>query len=42
VQRSALDVSHIAERLGWRAQVALAEGLQRTLDAAREELGSAS
>jgi UDP-glucose 4-epimerase len=35
VARSCLDVSRAAELLGWRAEVALADGLQRTLAAAR-------
>ncbi|HTE58703.1 MAG TPA: NAD-dependent epimerase/dehydratase family protein [Solirubrobacteraceae bacterium] len=35
VARSCLDVSRAAEVLGWRAEVALAEGLERTLAAAR-------
>jgi UDP-glucose 4-epimerase len=38
VERSCLDPSLIAERLGWRARVALREGLDRTLEAARAEL----
>jgi UDP-glucose 4-epimerase len=35
VARSCLDVSRAAEVLGWRAEVPLAEGLKRTLAAAR-------
>ena len=38
VARSCLDPSRIAERLGWRAQVPLRDGIGRTLDAARDEL----
>jgi UDP-glucose 4-epimerase len=33
VARSCLDVSRAAEQLGWRAEVALADGLERTLTA---------
>jgi UDP-glucose 4-epimerase len=36
VERSCLDTSAIAEALGWRAQVPLAEGLARTLGWARQ------
>jgi UDP-glucose 4-epimerase len=36
VERSCLDVSRIADELGWQAQVPLAEGLERTLDWARQ------
>ena len=32
VLRSALDVSHIEQELGWRPQVPLDEGLRRTWD----------
>jgi UDP-glucose 4-epimerase len=32
VQRSALDVSHIEQELGWRPQVSLDDGLRRTWD----------
>jgi UDP-glucose 4-epimerase len=39
VARSCLDVSRAAEVLGWRAQVSLAEGLERTLAAARAAVG---
>ena len=35
VARSCLDVSRAAELLGWRAEVTLADGLERTLAAAR-------
>jgi UDP-glucose 4-epimerase len=35
VARSCLDVSRAADVLGWRAEVSLAEGLERTLAAAR-------
>jgi UDP-glucose 4-epimerase len=35
VARSCLDVSRAAELLGWRAEVSLADGLERTLAAAR-------
>jgi UDP-glucose 4-epimerase len=35
VARSCLDVSRAADVLGWRAEVTLAEGLERTLAAAR-------
>jgi UDP-glucose 4-epimerase len=35
IARSCLDVSRAAELLGWRAEVTLAEGLDRTLAAAR-------
>jgi UDP-glucose 4-epimerase len=35
VQRSALDCTRIAEALGWRATTSLAEGLEKTLAAAR-------
>ena len=35
VRRSCLEVSRAAERLGWHARTSLAEGLRRTLDAAR-------
>jgi len=35
VARSCLDITHAAETLGWRAQVALAEGLERTVAAVR-------
>jgi nucleoside-diphosphate-sugar epimerase len=35
VARSCLDVGRAAELLGWRAEVALTDGLERTLAAAR-------
>nr|MBA3429721.1 UDP-glucose 4-epimerase [Actinomycetota bacterium] len=35
VARSCLDITRAAEILGWRAQVALAEGLERTVAAVR-------
>ena len=35
VARSCLDVSRAAELLGWRAEVPLADGLDRTLAAVR-------
>jgi UDP-glucose 4-epimerase len=37
VERSCLDPTRIAERVGWRAKVSLREGLDRTLEAARVE-----
>jgi UDP-glucose 4-epimerase len=36
VARSCLDVSRAADVLGWRAEVTLAEGLERTLAAVRD------
>jgi UDP-glucose 4-epimerase len=36
VQRVAIDPSHAAAELGWRAQVELAAGLERTLEWARD------
>jgi UDP-glucose 4-epimerase len=39
VARSCLDVSRAAEVLGWRAEVPLSEGLERTLAAARAAVG---
>jgi len=36
VARSCLDITHAAETLGWRAQVALAEGVERTVAAVRD------
>jgi len=43
-QRSVLDTSKIAERLGWQAEVALPEGLEQTVDwfRARREAPSAA
>ncbi len=41
-QRSVLDTSRIAERLGWHAQVSLEEGLARTVDWFREKRGAAA
>jgi UDP-glucose 4-epimerase len=38
VERSCLDPTRIAKRVGWQAQVSLREGLDRTLEAARVEL----
>jgi UDP-glucose 4-epimerase len=37
VERSCLDPSRIADELGWRAQVTLADGLERTLAWARAQ-----
>jgi UDP-glucose 4-epimerase len=39
VARSCLDVTRAAELLGWRAEVQLADGLERTLAAARAAVG---
>jgi UDP-glucose 4-epimerase len=41
VLRSALDSSRIERELGWRAQVPLEEGLERTLDWMRQEAPAA-
>ena len=41
VLRSALDSSRIERELGWRAQVPLEDGLQRTLDWMRQEAPTA-
>ncbi len=35
VQRSTLDCSRAHEELGWKAEVSLEEGLERTLDSLR-------
>jgi nucleoside-diphosphate-sugar epimerase len=36
-RRSVLDVSRAERELGWRPEVALAEGLRRTWESMREE-----